>query len=873
MRLTSLLRTLFRGTQLDRDLDDELRTYLEHRIAVLVAGGVPPAEARRRVLAAEGGVEPIKEGARAARIGAGVVDFLQDARYGWRSMRRAPGYTALACLTLALGIGTTVAMFTVMRSVLWTPLPYPAPERLVTIETDARGLRNQGSAPAEVLDFRARSRTLQQVATISGVEAHVTINGELERLSAASVSDDLLPLLGPRLASGRLMTEARDVGSTSVKSVIISERLAARLGSRGAVGHTLDFNNLAIEIVGIMPSDFRLFLPASIAAEEEIDVWFPAETPDARDYRGHNVLARLAPGASLADAQRELDAIAASLEREHPAVYRDAAIRYRVTPLHAALTSGAAPGLLVLGLAVAFVLLVSCVNVANLMLARASGRTRELAVRRALGAGRARILRQLLTESLLLSVIAGATGLLMAHAGIQLLDWLRPTHLPRQSQVAMDAVVAGFALAISLAAGLVFGCLPAVRFAAADAQALRAGRGESASRASRRLQRSLVVAEIALSIIPLVAAGLMLRSFVNMTQAPLGFEPDHVVTAQLPMSFRRFPMTPNGTARIDLYASAVDRLRELPGVDAASAASPMPFAPLQTTRRYGRDDGRVPGSQATMQSVMPGYLGVVGTRLLAGRDFTADDNRARRPVVIVDARMAESLWPDGAIGRTLMVGSGRRATGLEVIGVTEPVRVREIRDDGVPHFFVPYHHYQVEMTMVMRTTVPATALEPAVKKALGALGTGRAVHDVKPMGALVAGAMADARFTTLVLSGFAVAAVLLAAVGLYGTLAYLTAQRAREFGVRLALGATSRQILGLVAREGLILTVVGLGLGIAGAIAAARAMRGLLFGIEPLDPATLGAVTSVLAAVALAAILRPAVSAANVDPVTALRAD
>ncbi|OFW08212.1 MAG: hypothetical protein A3H96_23650 [Acidobacteria bacterium RIFCSPLOWO2_02_FULL_67_36] len=870
-RVARMCRTLFRARELDRDLDEELRAYVDDRIAARVAGGASPAEARRLVLAEEGGFESIKEDTRDTRAGFGVATLAQDLRYGWRTLRRSPGYAAVACLVLGLGIGANVAMFTVMRSVLWRPLPYPAPDRLVVLEADVQGVRNAGPSSREVHDLRIRSRALTELAVVNGVDAHVEIHGEIERVAAASVSADLLPALGVRPALGRLFDPRDGSVNGQVRRVIISDALwRRRLGADpAAVGSWITVNNTPREVIGVLPPDFPVFLPASTGVQEETHVWFPTGIAETSDARGEGVIGRLAGHASLADAQREIDLLAAQFAAERPTVYRDA-VRFRLAGMREAVAGNVDAGLRALGLAVAFVLLVSCVNVANLTLARASGRVRELAVRRALGAGRGRIVRQLLTESLLLSVIGGGIGLLLGHWGVQLLEWLRPTHLPRQSEVGMDATIALFSVAISLAAGVLFGIVPAFRFGGADAQALRAGRADSPARGSRRLQRALVVVEIALSIVPLVAAGLMRRSFVNLSRAPLGFNPDRVVTAWMPVSFRQFP---DVQARWRLHADVLARVRAVPGVEAASAGSPPPFHQLQFTRRYGRSGEATRAGRATQQTVTPGYFSVMGTKLVAGRDVTADDIVQRRPVVIVDARIARELWPRDAIGQRLAIQSGQRVTDLEVIGVTEPVRVKDIRDAGLPTLFVPYHLFAIEMALVIETDLPATALEPVLRTIVQEAGTGRAVFDVWPLAVYVERSMADTRFIMLVLTAFAVVSLLLAGIGLYGTLTYLTMRRSREFGVRLALGASGWQILALVAREGLVLTAVGTVAGMLGALAAARAIRGLLYGVDAIDAGTLVSVAALVGVLSIASCLKPAWAAGRTDPTTALRAE
>ena len=871
-RVASFLRTLFGQSRLDARLDDELKDYIDHQIAQRVARGESPHDARRRVLAEEGGIELVKEQTRDARTGAVVATLLQDARYGWRTLRRSPGYSIVACLTLALGIGASITMFTVMRSVLWRPLPYAAADTLVVLETTLGGITDSGLSGREAHEILARTRRFAALAIVNGVDAHVEIDGEVERVAAASVSEGFLHALGLMPALGRPF-DSRDntlADNGQVRSVIVSNALWRRRlgGDPNAIGRWITVNNNPRQVIGVLPEHARMFLPASTGVREDTHVWFPTTIDPKDDFRGNGVIGRLADGSDLEAAQRDLDALAATLAAEHPSRYQSP-VQFHARDMRDALTAGVSTGLRALGLAVAFVLLISCVNVANLTLARAAARAREIAVRRALGAGRGRLLRQLLTESLMLSALSGAVGVGIAHYAIRALDWLRPTHLPRQADVGMDAAVAIFAMAISLAAGALFGVLPAWRSAARDGVALRAGRADSPAPAARRLQRSLVIAEIALSIVPLVAAGLMLRSFSNLQQTALGFNPGRVVTAWMPVSFRKFESI---ESRWAVHQDVLQRVRAMPGVEGASAGSPMPFHSLQFTRFYGRFADGSPSARATMQSVLPGYLPITGTRIIAGRDFTDDDVRLKRPVAIIDARIARELWPAGAIGQRLAV-SGRPVADLEVIGVTEPVRVTEVRDDGLPHLFVPFHRFAIEMALVIKTSVPAAVLEPAIRKAAAEAGTGRAVFDVWPMQTYVDRSIASTRFMMLVLSGFAIAALVLAAVGLYGTLAYLASQRSREFGVRLALGASRAQILVMVTREGLTLTAAGIAAGLAGAVAAAQALRSLLYGVSPIDFVTLGGVGAIVCVIAIAACVRPAWSAGNTDPASALRAD
>ncbi|MPY90557.1 MAG: FtsX-like permease family protein [Luteitalea sp.] len=872
-RLASLFRTLLRKSRLDRELDEEVQGYLEELVAQRRQRGLTPEEARRDALLDMGGLEQVREKVRGVRIGNGVETTLRDLHLAWRMIRRSPSFALVVTLTLALGIGANVTMFSVIHAVLWRPLPYPDPDRLVILNVDTKGVVNAGAAPGEVLDLRAQSRLVDHLSTFSGVDAHVYVDHEAERVAAASVSDDVLPLLGAIPALGRTLRARQDVGE-KVRSVVISDGLwRRRFKSDPAVlGRRVQINELNVEVVGILRPDFRTFLPPAFNAAEEIDVWFPTGIEDTREDRGYAVVGRLKPGVTLAQAQAEFDGLAARFVEDHPETYPDGTLRLALHPLRQALTDDVGPALAALSGAVGFVLLIACVNVANLMLARGSTRKRELAIRRALGASGARLVRQGLTESLVLGAIGGAAGLLAGYLGLELVDWLRPAHLPRESQISVDGTVVLYAVGLSVATSLLFGLLPAMRLASDHGhERLKAGRSETASPGTRRLQRALVVAEVALSIVPLVAAGLMLRTFVNLTHAPIGFDPSNLLTATAPSSSDIWGDVEQSWA---FYRDVLDRVRRLAGVEAVSAAHPLPFGAWQVTRRYGRDgDLDTPLSLGTQQTVMPGYLRLVGTALREGRDFTTADIDAQRPVVIVDERLARRLWPGGALGEQLIVQVGQRREVLEVIGVTNAVRMTQVRDDDTPHFFVPYHFFPIQMSLVVKTTESDDAIGPTIESTIESLGTGRAVFDIRPMADYVTDSVSDTRFTLLVLVGFASASLLLAAFGLYGTLAYLISQRSQELGVRMALGATAGRVVGMVVREGAALAAVGAAIGLAGALAITRTLRSLLYGVTPFDSATIVSVAGVVTLAAVVAAAHPAWRAARIDPSTTLRSE
>ena len=866
------VRALRRFAQADRDLDDELRAYVDARAASYERRGLAPSEAKRAALLEVEGVDQVKERVRDVRIGSTLEAAARDARYGARVLWRSPGYALVVVMTIALGIGGNAAIFTVVHAVLWRSLPYPDAANIVAIEADTRALPSASSSSGPVFDVRAQSRQITSIAQVEGRDASLMIDGVMESIAAARVTDDLLPLLGATpLALGRPIVTSEDADGFVVKGVVISHELWERRfqSDPRVIGRRLTVNNFDVQVVGVMRPGFRLVLPAANHAEERVDVWLPRNFAPGLLYRGLTLLGRVAPGATVSQAQAELNALAAGFAASQPSAY-PGGLHLTVRPLGEVVTREVKPALFALSAAVGFVLLIACVNVANLLLARAKTRERELAVRRALGATRLRLVRQLLAENLVIAIIGGACGLLLARLGVGVLDWIRPVHLPRQSEIAIDGIVMLWTAALTVMSSVIFGLVPALTFTRdAHGQALHASRAGSLSLRSRRLHRGLVLSEVALSIVPLIAAGLMLRTFVNLLEAPIGFDPAHVVTARISLNLRVFSTVDRRSA---FYQDAIARVRELAGVEAASVGGPLPLAPVQSTQRFWRGEDRDPTPSIGMQqSIMPGYFGVMRIPLRAGRDISDDDISHQRRVVVVDERLAALLWNGEAVGKALGVGQAKQP--LEVVGVVGQIRAREIRDSGTPMIYVPAHVYEIEQTLVVKTRAPLSTIGPAIKQAVEALGPGTPVFDVRLMDDIVGASIDNTRFTMLVLSGFAVASLLLAGVGLYGTLAYLTSQRTQEFGVRIALGASVASILRLVIREGGLLTGLGVALGLAGAIVVTRVLRGFLYGVTPLDGLTIASVVALVAAVALVAVGWPAWRAARVDPTTALRAE
>jgi len=887
-KIDRLFGNLFRRRKIEEALDSELRAYVDELTDRKVLEGIPREEARRHAVLEAGGVEQIKEEVREKWLGHPIETIFQDTRYACRSILRSPGFSAVVIVTLALGIGATLTMFSLMRAVLWRPLPYPEPNRIVVIQVDARNVFNTGATMGEVLDLKERGRSFEQISMISPVDANLEVQGETEHVQAASVSDNFLKLLGARPALGRALDSRVDESKEKVLAILISDEMWRRRFSSdpGIVGKAVRVNNLDVQVAGVLGPNFRLFLPPSMNAAEQIDVWFPYAMSSTRQYRGIPILGRLKPGIKLAQANAELQTLAAQFEREYPDFYSGrrgwqaspsdreprGQLRFTTRLLHDDVTREARPALFLLSCAVGFVLLIACVNVANLMLARGSARRRELEIRQALGAGRIRIVRQLLTESIVLAVASAAIGLFCARFGLEAICRLGASHIPLQSRIGIDAPATLFALALSVVTSLFFGIVPAWRMASGKTgHLLHAGRSETAGSGSRKLQRALVVAEVALSIVPLACGGLMLRSFVNLLHSPLGFHPGNVMTARVPFSLKRYSHTEQRWA---FLRDVLDRVSAVPGVQSVSAANPLPLAGHQETRRIGRSDQLdAPPILATQQIALPGYLGVIGTPLLQGRDFTDDDIIPGRAVTIIDERLAKQLWPEGAIGKRLAVYRTGWRHDLEVVGVTSAVRVTRVRDDDVPHFVMPYGEYPSEMSLVIKTQVTASRMAPGIRRAVDAAHGGRAAFDIRPMDDYVSDSIGDTRFILFLLSAFAGGSVLLAAVGLYGTMAYLTAQRTREFGIRLALGASGKAILSIVLWEGILLAVAGAALGLAGVASVTGAIRGLLYGVRPLDGITLICVLGLVGFVALGAAGVPAWRANRIDPQTSLRSE
>jgi putative ABC transport system permease protein len=870
----------FRREAAERRLDAELRFHVEQRTADLAAAGVAPEEARRRARIELGGLEQVKEECRDVGAARMVDTLLQDLRYGLRQLRRNPGFAAVAILTLALGIGGATAVFSVVNGVLLRPLPYKHQARLVVL---LQKVPRVGSNLFATPDFLAwRRQSFLPIAGITSEAFNLGAGGGAAHVAAAAVSANLFPMLGVRPALGRTFLPQED-RPDSRRVVILSYGLWQRDfgGSRDVIGKAVDLNGRPFTVIGVMPRGFR----DPVVAQPQL--WVPLEGDPAYGSfrRSEGVhwlfgLGSLPAGISLAQASTAIKALGARLGKEDPRT--DARLGLSVTSLDDFVVGDVRPALLVVLAAVGFVLLIACANVAGLLAARGTARANELAVRHALGAGRARMVRQLLTESALVSLLGCGAGIVVGAGALGLLGPLVAGSLPRAAGVAMNARVLLFALSVSLLTGLAFGAAPALLASrpGIDQTLREGGRTAAAGFTTRRLQRLVIVSEVAWAVVLLVAAGLTVRSFRSLVQAKLGFNPRHILT--LRMAVNRQPGSPQGTPQF--YAKVLRRVRGLPGVESAAIARDLPLAganPSLPFRIQGRP-ASTSGRQliARYRAISSAYFRTMGIPLLAGRGFARQDARGAQCVTVVNRTMAHLYWPNrgplgarirperGAPGWCTVVGV---AGNVRKLGPTVPVdptmyySYRQVPDGDIPLV-------EGTMNLVVRSASPQS-LAAALRRQVAAVDRRVPVYDMRTMGAIVARSRAQQRFTMALLGAFAALALALAAAGTYGTLSYLVTRRTREIGVRVALGARHRDVLRLVLAEGMRSTLIGLGIGITLALALARFMAGLLYGVGPADPLTFVGASAVLGAAALLASYLPARRAAKVDPMVALRCE
>ena len=815
----------------------------------------------------------------------------QDLRYGVRMLLKHRGFTAVAVLTLALGIGANTAIFSVVNAVLLRPLQYEDPDQLVFIYDFAPGffIPKLGLMEAEFLRLRAQARSLERVAAYAPTTFTFTGAGEPERVSSGRASGDFFPALGVTLQFGRTFElEEEPEGRRNV--VILSHAFWQRkyAADPGVLGQALTLDGRSYTIVGVLPQGFKS--PLELQSDQAIELWAPPGYSLANPCCSHNlnVVARLREGQTVRQAQSEIAGIMAGVRSDYPEVYpKEWSKETLIKPLQQEIVGDLSRALWVLLAAVGLVLLIACANVANLMLARSEMRASEIAIRTALGAGSARIVRQLLVESSLLAMVGGGAGLLLARWGLSLLPALGAEHLPRLQEIALDYQTLGFTLVMSLLTGVVFGLAPAFHAVKFDLNtALKeGGRASASSKGLSRLRNALVIAEVALSLVLLTGAGLLMRSFWRLQQVDTGFRSEQLLTLRL---FSPASTYPNALQIAAFYEKLLERVRSLPGVEHAAAASGVPIGSRNAATFFqieGQPAERITDKAAEFRVVTPGYFRTLGVRLVRGRFLEDSDQQQTVPVAVVNETMARAYWPnEDPLGRRLRLLDSdperARTVFMSVVGVVADMKNSSLTDAAANEVFVPLRQRAAavagmgdaqQMTLAVRTSGEPQQLIKSIRQEVWALDPDIPITDVQTMEQILETVTVQRRFNTILLGIFAAVALLLASVGIYGVLAYSVTQRRHEIGIRMALGAQTRDVRRLVIGHGMKLAFVGVVIGLVGALALTRLMENLLFGIGAADPATFVAVLLLLPIVALVACYVPARRATNVDPMVALR--
>ncbi|MBZ5534539.1 MAG: ABC transporter permease [Acidobacteriia bacterium] len=881
------LAGLFNKARHDHELANELESHLQMHIEDNLRSGMNPEEARRQALIRLGNIESTKENYRDRRGLPALETLLQDVRYSLRMLGKNPGFTAVAVITLALGIGGNTAIFSVIDAVILRPLPFDSPERLVAVwESSPRvGVYHSTISYPDFVDWKQQNHVFERMAAFHTADFTLTGMDEPAHLLGGVVSSDLFPLLGVKPKLGRDFLPSEDsLGTAKGRPVILSYGLwQRRFGSDSQViGQSIVLDNQPYTIVGVMPQSFQYPIeskPIELWTTMLVDMITTDHSKPMTAQRGAHYLgaiARLKPHVSLQQARAELETIANALAQQYPDTNKYGGAT--AEPELDRLVGDIRPALLILFRAVGCVLLIACVNVANLLLARATVRRKEIAIRSALGASRSRIVRQLLTESVLLSLLGGVFALLLTLWGTNGLLALSPQNLPRLSGVHLSAHVFAFTAIASLLTGLLFGLLPAIRVSMSGAaEAINEG-GRSATPDSRRhsrLRSMLGAAEMALALVPLVGAGLLMQSFVRLQRVKLGFDPAKVLTVNLALPEARYTTAQQAT----FFRQLLPRLGSLPGVQSASAVYPLPLGDDQISISFeidGRPVARSEQPSTNYRTAAPDYFRTMHIPLLRGRDFTERDDEKAHPVIIVNETFAKRFFPnEDPLGKRIKPGMSTLPGGSvmrEIIGVVGDVKHRGLSYASGPEVYEPQNQMPFNgLTLVIRGDNDPRSLIGAVREQVEAQDKDLPLFDSKLMEDYLYASIAEPRFNTLLLTIFAVVALALAAVGLYGVMSYSVAQRTHEIGIRMALGAGRRDVLKLVIGQGLLIVVFGIALGLVGAGLAARMMAGLLFGVESLHPPTFVGVALLLGVVALLACYLPARRATRVDPMVALR--
>jgi predicted permease len=872
-RIRAVVRNLLRKRQVEDRLDAEVRSYADLLTDQNIAAGLPPAEARRIALAQSGGIEQIKQSVRDRRAGVGLDNLAQDLRYALRQMRRTPGLTALALLTLAFGIGANTAIFSFVNAVLLRPLPYPNANRLTILMS---GLGYSGRAPFssfEVFHLRRRATQLDQLAGIWVTNGALPGDGLAEQIKVADVTSNFLPLLCPRPALGRLFGPQDDLENAPSTIILTHGVWVRRFGSDPSIiGRSVRYGRHRSTVIGVLPADFRLIFPndASVPPNVEVFESIPVGPWQAEGPAFLHVVGRLRNGATLAAAQAEMNSAAAQIDKLGGRASMGN-FTVSVFPLQADTVREVRPTLLCLFAGVALVLLIGCANIANLLMARARRRLRETTIRAALGASRSRLARQFLTESLLLGILGGVAALALGYTAIRAILAARPPSLVNFDRVPLDAPVLAFTFAVALFTSVLFGLAP--MFSVHRLNLTRDLR-ESSRQSTGSLRpwtSALVSAEVALAFVLLTGTGLLMRTFINILHVDPGFRGDNVFT---------FRVSVPGYAPLHLIQQ---KLAALPGVQSASAISHLPLDDAGNWYDYYYREGASLVEQnsvmADHRSTLPGYFTTIGATLIEGRDFTDADDAQHQHVAIVDDVLARQLWPGkSAIGQKINLSDSPQGfyqfqrNWAVVIGVVHHVQYHSLTAIVRPQIYVPYPLApRPSMSFVLHTSGAGAGLAAAVRTTIESVNKDIPTTHVEPMQLLVDRAHAESRFASLLATLLSLIALVLATIGIYGVLSYSVAQRTTEIGIRMAIGAPRAQVLRMILADGFAWVLPGLFAGFLLSLLVTPLLTNLLYGVKPTNPANYAVMFFGILAVSVVAALLPALRAMNIDPLTALR--
>ena len=871
----SLIDALFRRSRLEQGMDVELRAHIEAYTADLIRSVLPRAEAERRARIEFGGIEAVKERCREARGLRWPDELNQNLRYAFRSLRKAPGFTAAAVLSLAIGIGVNTAIFSVVSAALIRPLPYSRPDTLVTVcETETTRPESCGAfANANYFDLRAQTPSLADVAAHVSTGAGLIGAGDAEQILGRQVTGNMFALLGVGAALGRAMVPGDgDPGNPRV--ILLSHALWLRKfgGQADVVGRSLNLDGKGYTVIGVMPAAFRF-----PGADDEF--WLPLRF-DARDRQersNHNLhcIGRLNRGVTLRQAQTDASFVARRLQKEFPAT--NVGIDFGLVPLRESLTRTARTALLVLLLAVALLLLIACANVGNLVLTRSTVRRRELAVRAALGAGRGRLVRQLLTESLCLSTVGGAAALCLCLALTRVMRASLPPALIPAGEIRVDAAVLCFGLLLSVAAGLLCGLAPALLVSRASLRDSLAGssRSTTGSGSDQRTRSVLVAGEAALTVILLIGAGLLLRSFVRLMDVNPGFQPDRVLVVRFALPQFLYP---EYARKMSYYRDLLERMKATPGIQDAALATCSPLTPEGGSSwfmREGHPDLNARKLIANNRLVSEDYFRTMGIPIREGRAFSPFDGAAAPLVAVINQSMARRFWPgESPVGKRFQFYNSDRPW-VQIVGVAGDVRQTALNIDSSPEIYRPVAQdsqiWLAPRALVVRTRAAPSALASSVRRQFHALDPSVPIYGLNSMEALVDQSVASRKLEMVLVGVFGCVALLLASLGVYGVVGYAAAQRRQEMGIRMALGATRRQVTAMMLRKGLLPVFAGLLAGLALALPLTRFLSSELYQVKATDAFTFSAVSLIMAAVAAFAAFLPSRKASRIDPVLALR--